>query len=143
MIFKKQKTVAVSGYFDPLHKGHCEYFNLARKLVGKKGKVICILNNDNQALMKKPRVFMVQEERKIILENIKNIDEVYISIDQDESVCKSLKVLRPDIFAKGGDRFAFEIPETQICKELGIKIIDRLGLKIQASSDLINKWEEK
>jgi len=136
------KIVAISGYFDPIHKGHCEYFEKARALAGKKGKVICILNNDDQALLKKPKVFMVQEERRIILQSMKNIDEVYISIDYDESVCRTLRALQPDIFAKGGDRFAFEIPETKICKELGIKIVDGLGRKIQASSELIKKWEK-
>ena len=79
---------------------------------------------------------MELEERKTILESIKYVDEVFISIDEDLSVCKSLQAIKPDIFAKGGDRFSGEIPETQICKELGIKIINGLGKKIQSSSSL-------
>ena len=137
------KMVAVSGYFDPLHKGHCEYFKLARKLVGPYGIVVCILNNDKQALLKKSKVFMKQEERKIILEAIKYIDKVYISIDRDESVCKSLQAIRPDIFAKGGDRYSYEIPERQICTTYEIEIVDGLGKKIQASSELIKQWNKK
>ncbi len=137
------KRVAVSGYFDPVHKGHIEYFKLAKKLAGKTGKVICILNTDKQALFKKPRVFMCQEERRLVLESIKYIDEVYVSIDQDMSVCKSLKVIRPDIFAKGGDRYKDEILEKDICDELSIRIVDGLGKKIQASSELVEEWEKK
>ena len=134
-----EKIVCISGYFDPLHCGHIEYFQKANELGDK---LIVILNNDNQALKKKPKVFMPMEERRIILEAIKYIDEVYISIDDDESVCKSLQVVCPHIFAKGGDRFIDEIPEKEICDKIGIKIIDGLGEKIQASSDLVEKWKK-
>ena len=134
---KKDKIiVAVSGYFDPLHVGHIEYFKLARELGDK---LIVILNNDRQAVLKKGKIFMPLNERKVILEAVKYVDEVFVSIDQDASVCKSIEKVRPHIFAKGGDRFKFEIPEAKICKELGIKIIDGLGDKIQASSSLTRK----
>jgi cytidyltransferase-like protein len=136
---KKKKIVAVSGYFDPLHVGHIEYLKLA-KMLGD--KLIVILNNTNQTILKKGKEFIPLEERKIILEAIKYVDEVFVSIDQDESVCKSLEVIKPNIFAKGGDRYAYEIPEKKICDKLGIKIIDGLGKKIQSSSELIKKWEE-
>ena len=139
----KQKRVAVSGYFDPLHAGHLEYFRLAKKLAGRKGRLIVILNNDKQALQKKTKVFMPLEQRKKIIEVIKYVDEVYVSIDTDESVCKSLQVLHPTIFAKGGDRFIDEIPEAKLCKELNIKMVDRLGKKIESSSELVEKWEKK
>jgi len=129
-------TVAISGYFDPLHKGHVEYIKLAKQLGDK---LIVILNNDIQLTQKKGKPFMSQEERKIILEAMKDIDEVFISIDKDKSVCESLKAIKPDIFAKGGDRFNYEIPEAKICQELGIKVVDGLGAKIQSSSDLIKE----
>ena len=131
------KIVAVSGYFDPPHKGHIEYFKLAKQLAGKDGKLLVILNNDEQTKLKKGKPFMPLEDRKIILESIKYIDEVFISIDKDGSVSKSLEKIKPDIFAKGGDRFSHEIPEAETCKKLGIKMVDGLGKKIQSSSDLI------
>jgi len=134
--------VAVSGYFDPIHVGHIEYFKLAKQLAGD-DELIVILNNDNQAVLKNSKVFMPLEERKKVIESIRYVDKVYISIDEDRTVCKSLQVLKPDIFAKGGDRFEGEIPETETCKEFGIRIIDGLGKKIQASSKLIKKWEKE
>ena len=133
MAKEKEVVIVASGYFDPLHIGHIEYFKLARALGDK---LIVILNNDEQCILKKGNCFMTETERKIILEAIKYVDEVYMSIDTDESVCKSLKVLCPDIFAKGGDRYKDEIPEAGICNELGIRIVDGLGSKIQASSNL-------
>ncbi|MBU2562405.1 MAG: adenylyltransferase/cytidyltransferase family protein [Nanoarchaeota archaeon] len=131
------KTVVVSGYFDPLHKGHIELFKLAKQLGDK---LIVILNNDEQIKMKKGQPFMPQEERKIIIEALRDVDEVFISIDKDRSVCESLKAVKPDIFANGGDRFNYEVPETKTCIENGIEIVDGLGKKIQSSSELIKKF---
>ena len=135
--------VASSGYFDPLHSGHLEYLRMAKELVGKEGKHIVILNSDEQAYLKKGRVFMCQEERKKILEALRFVDEVYISIDRDGSVCKSLQVIMPNIFAKGGDRFKGELLEDGVCKKNKIKIVDGLGNKIQSSSSILERWESK
>lgn len=136
---KKQIIVAASGYFDPLHIGHIEYFELAKKLGDK---LIVIINNDVQARMKKGEAFMPAEERAAIVAVLKPVDDVFISIDNDPSVCKSLEFLKPNIFAKGGDRFSHEIPEVKVCNELGIKMVDGLGKKMQSSSWLINKARE-
>ena len=133
------KIVINSGYFDPLHVGHIECMELSKKLGDK---LIIILNNDFQCNLKKGKAFMPQNERKKILEALKHIDEVFVSIDKDKSVCESIKVLAKKykgneiMFAKGGDRFSSEIPEAKICREYGIKIVDRLGKKIQSSSNL-------
>ena len=134
------KTIAASGYFDPIHIGHIQYLKLASQLGDK---LIVILNNDKQIGLKKGKSFMPVEERKKILEALDCVDEVFISIDQDKTVCKSLEAVNPDVFAKGGDRFAHEIPETPICEKLNIKIIDGLGEKIQSSSNLTGIKENK
>lgn len=135
---KKEIIVASSGYFDPLHIGHIEYLNLAKKLGDK---LVVIVNNDFQAILKKGKPFMNEIERMEIVKALKCVDEVFLSIDKDPSVIESIKEAHKkfgiSIFAKGGDRFTSEIPETPICKELGIKIIDGLGAKIQSSSELI------
>ena len=137
---KKQKIVVASGYFDPLHVGHIEYLEMAKNLGDK---LIVIINNDEQAKLKKGSHFMSDQERAKIIKSLKPVDEVFISIDKDSTVCKSLEFLKPDIFAKGGDRFSSEIPEAKVRRELNIKIIDGLGEKIQSSSWLINKAKEK
>jgi cytidyltransferase-like protein len=129
----KRKIIVVSGYFDPIHVGHIEYIKLAKELGGK---LIVILNNDHQCILKKGRPFIKQEERVEILKAIRYVDEVFISIDIDKSVCESLRAINPDVFAKGGDRFSYEIPEAKVCDELDIKIVDSLGKKIQSSSSL-------
>lgn len=131
--------VAVSGYFDPMHRGHVEYLKLAKELGDY---LVVILNNDKQAELKKGKAFMPLEDRKAVLEAMRNVDEVFVSIDEDKSVCKSLEIIKPDIFANGGDRKNEEVPETKICNELGIKIVDGVGEKVQSSSEIIKGSQE-
>ena len=128
----KEKIVTVSGGFDPIHIGHIRMIREASKL----GKLIVILNNDAFLTRKKGRPFMPLEERKEILENIKGVDSVFVSIDEDDSVCKSLETIKPDIFANGGDRKdESEIREAELCRRLGIEMIFNVGgEKVQSSS---------
>ena len=133
------KRVIVSGYFDPLHVGHIEYMKLAKELGDH---LIVIVNNDEQAKLKKGKSFMSHDDRMAIIKELKFVDEVFLSIDKDKSICESIRALKPDIFAKGGDRFSYEIPEAKICQELGIEIIDSLGNKIRSSSEFIKESEQ-
>ena len=86
---------------------------------------------------------MDEKDRVLIVKNIKAVDEVFLSIDEDKTVCKSLKKVNPDVFANGGDRKNYEIPESKVCKENNIEIIDGLGDKIRSSSDLTGLKEIK
>ena len=134
------KKVAISGYFDPIHVGHIEYINNAKKLGDW---LIVIVNNNKQCALKKGKHFMDENDRVTIVKNIKTVDEVFLSIDDDKTVCKSLKKLNPDVFANGGDRKNYEIPESKVCRENNIEIIDGLGDKIRSSSDLTGLKEIK
>ena len=134
------KKIAVSGYFDPIHVGHIEYINNAKKLGDW---LVVIVNNNNQCALKKGKYFMDEKDRVLIVKNIKAVDEVFLSIDKDKTVSKSLKKINPDVFANGGDRKNYEIPESKVCKENNIQIIDGLGDKIRSSSDLTGLKEIK
>lgn len=134
------KVVAISGYFDPIHVGHLEYINMAKKLGDK---LVVIVNNNYQCELKKGKPFMDEKDRVTIVSNLKNVDEVFLSVDKDKTVCASLEKIKPDIFANGGDRKNYEIPESVICKKYDIKIIDGLGDKIRSSSDLTGLKEIK
>jgi cytidyltransferase-like protein len=131
------ETIAcVSGYFDPIHIGHIEYFKNAKKCADK---LMVIVNNDEQATLKKGRAFMPADERIKIIQELRCVDYVFKSVDTDRTVCKSLSVVepRPTYFCNGGDQNNNSIPETGICEELGIELVDGLGDKIQSSSWLI------
>jgi|TARA_B110000914_G_scaffold223280_1_gene238436 cytidyltransferase-like protein len=129
----QMKVVAVSGYFDPIHVGHLEYLKMAKNLGDK---LIVIVNSDYQAGLKKGTSFMPEDDRLEIVKSLRCVDEVFLSIDKDKSVCKSLEYLKPDIFANGGDRSLNEIPETAVMKKYNIEMIDGLGMKIRSSSKI-------
>jgi hypothetical protein len=81
-------------------------------------RLVVILNGDDFLLRKKGFVFRPFEDRKEILENIKGVDEVIASVDEDQTVRKTLKLVKPDIFAKGGSRTGPEnIPEADTCRK--------------------------
>ena len=127
------KTVAISGYFDPIHVGHLEYIELSKRIVDY---LVVIVNNNHQCKLKKGKHFMDERDRIKIVESIKGVDEVFLSIDSDKTVCKSLEKIKPDIFTNGGDRHNKEIPEYIVCKKYGIELLDGMGKKIRSSSDL-------
>ena len=136
---RKEKVVIASGYFDPLHVGHIEYFKMAKELGDT---LVVILNNRKQALLKKGDEFMDQKDRMEIIFHLDMVDEVLLSTDEDASVCKSLelvaqfKPMSELIFCKGGDRDASNSPEVKVCSELGIEFTQGLGKKIRSSSDM-------
>ena len=127
------KTVAISGYFDPIHVGHLEYIELSKRMGDY---LVVIVNNNHQCKLKKGKHFMDERDRIKIVESIKDVDEVFLSIDSDKTVCKSLEKIKPDIFTNGGDRHIKEIPESIVCKKYGIELLDGMGKKIRSSSDL-------
>ena len=137
-----RKGVIVSGYFNPLHKGHIEYFKLSKK---NADYLIVIVNNDFQRELKGSKKFMDEKERQLIIEELKVVDKVYLSIDKDRSVSKTIQLIFSELnnefelyFANGGDQDNSSILESNVCKELKIKMIDGLGSKIQSSSWLLN-----
>lgn len=140
---KNKVVVAVCGGFDPIHVGHIRHFRDAKKL----GDVLVVmLNDDNWLMKKKGYVFMPFEERKEIIESIRYVDKVIRVIDTNSSVAKTLEQLKPDVFAKGGDRTIDNIPkpEIDVCKRLGIKIVFGVGGgKVQSSSWLVEKVKKK
>lgn len=139
---KKQKVVAVSGGFDPVHAGHVRLFNEAKKLGDS---LVVILNNDNWLKKKKGYVFMPEKERKEVIKAFRAVDKVVITKHprhpKDMSVCRELNMICPDIFANGGDRTKKNVPEADLCRRLGIKMVWNVGGgKIQSSSWLLNKF---
>jgi len=140
---KKPIVVAVSGYFNPLHVGHLEMIAKAKKLGDK---LVVIVNNDKQVVLKKRVPFMPEKDRMTIIKALRDVDQVFLAIDDYQlengeiPVIKSLAKIKPDIFANGGDRHNIvNVPEYPICQKLGIKMVDGLGKKIRASSEMIAK----
>ena len=142
---KKPVVVAVSGGWDPIHIGHIRLFKEAKKLGDQ---LAVIINNDNWLMKKKGYIFMLQRERKELIEALEAVDRVIISTHKpnprDMSVAKELRALKPDIFANGGDRPSRALPtlEKVVCRAIGCKMVYGVGRggKIQSSSWLLNAF---
>jgi hypothetical protein len=105
-----------------------------------------IVNSNLQRELKGSKEFQDEDERMFIIQNLKMVDRVFLSVDTDRTVCKTIEMIhflgdREDefLFANGGDQTNNSIPEKPICDWLGIKLIDGLGDKIQSSSWLLKK----
>ena len=131
----KPKAIIVSGYFNPLHKGHLELFEKA-KAAGD--QLWVIVNSDLQQKLKGSKEFMLEDERLLIVSAIGIVDKALISIDKDKTQCATLDDLADKYsneyklyFANGGDQNNDSIPEVPVCKEKGIGLWK--GLEIRFS----------
>ena len=138
-----KKIVIVSGYFNPLHKGHLELFNKAKE-VGD--LLLVIVNNDKQRELKGSKYFQDEDERIEIIRALSVVDMAWISVDEDSTQNETLKLMVKKFygsnklaFANGGDQNNDTIPERAICEQFDIELIDGLGDKIQSSSWLLKQ----
>ena len=130
-----EKTIVLSGGFDPIHEGHIKMIQDATLY----GEVTIVLNSDDWLKRKKGYVFMPFTSRSYLLRHIKGVKEVFAVDDSDNTVCEALRRINPDMFGNGGDRNAENTPEVNLCKELNINMVWNLGgNKIQSSRGLIN-----
>jgi len=146
LIERNYKTVSVSGYFDPPTPAHLEYFREARKL----GDVLIVILNTDEQLLNKRRGTKLENkirypfiDRAQIISEFKSVDLVVKSVDTAENISVTLKLIKPRVFAKGGDRNINNIPreELEICKEIGCKIVCGVGGKKTHSSSWYD-WED-
>tara|TARA_Y100000389_G_C17033673_1_gene304665 strand:+ start:75 stop:473 length:399 start_codon:yes stop_codon:yes gene_type:complete len=130
----KPKSIIVSGYFNPIHKGHLEYYNNAKALADK---LFVIVNNDFHREIKGSREFQDENERMIIVSNRKALDKAILSIDTERTVCKTIEFIAKQFgsefylgFTNGGDQNNDTIPEREVCEKNNVTLIDELGYKI-------------
>ena len=131
-------NVVVCGAFDPLHSGHLEHIKEAKKL----GDFLTvILNPDEDVIRKRGVVFIPLGQRFQILKALKDVDDVVIAIDGDGTVANTIKMLKPDILAKGGDRNPASMPKNEIeaCKEVGCEIVYGVGKQLASSTELLKR----
>ena len=126
------KIVIESGFFNPLHGGHLDMIEAGKKLGDK---LIVLVNNDAQQVMKKGKVILTAENRARVVAALRDVDEVMITLDVDgPSVIHTLEAIAEKypndelIFANGGDRDSEKaIPEGEVCHKYNIELIFGVG----------------
>ena len=132
----------VSGYFNPLHVGHVRYINEAKK---RCDWLLAIVNNDFQQILKKGKIIIPEDERLEIVDSLWSVDNVMLSIDQDSTVCETLRKIantiinRPMVFFNGGDRVEGNTPEREVCQELGIEMVFNLVPQYDSSTRILSR----
>jgi D-beta-D-heptose 7-phosphate kinase/D-beta-D-heptose 1-phosphate adenosyltransferase len=134
----------VSGYFNPVHRGHIDYFEEAKKHCDY---LFAIVNNDQQVKVKGSKPFMDEVERQRIVAAIRYVDEAMISIDTDASVSKSiaaiaerLETIASVMFFNSGDRDpgTYNIAESDVCERLAVIPFFLELPKVNSSSKLLS-----
>jgi len=153
-----------SGYVNPLHSGHINLINGMIKWSNNYNQweeniviTYFIVNNDKQVSIKKSIPFMNESERCFIIKHIKGINHSMISIDEDNTVSKSIEKIcqehlqdgseREFYFFKGGDRSdSSKMPQSEldVCKKYNIEIVYGCGgfNKANSSSEILRKVRE-
>lgn len=129
---ERQRRIAISGGFDPLHPGHIAMIEAA----GAYGEVHIILNSDAWLVRKKGFFFQPWDDRKRILEAYTS--HVHAVNDSDGTVCEALTRIKPDYFGNGGDRGKKNTPELTVCETLNIEPVFELGGGKYSSSSAVN-----
>ena len=141
MIIKKYDIMILSGGFDPVHKGHVRLFKHAKNI---SRKVIVGINSDDWLVRKKGKCFMNFAERAEIVKGFRDVDEVMMFSDVDDTAIELLvhvQKLYPDLsiaFGNGGDRTEENVPEKGFCSAYNIDMVYGVGGgKVQSSSELV------
>lgn len=134
------KRVAITLSFDLLHGGHIDHLEKAHQLGDK---VIIIVDPDEFLIAKKGYALQSLASRlriaMFLLNNIDWIEDIVVSIDKNGTCAETLKMIKPDILAKGGDRTPDNMPQNEIdaCQEIGCKIVYGIGDKLNSSSEIV------
>jgi D-glycero-beta-D-manno-heptose 1-phosphate adenylyltransferase len=136
----KRKIMFTNGCFDIIHAGHVRYLQAARQL----GDVLIVgLNSDNSvSLLKGPtRPINNQEDRAEVLAALSSVD--YVIIFGEQTAEKLIRVIKPDIYVKGGDYVVANLPEAELIDKLGGEIVLIPEVQGRSSSNIINKIKGK
>ena len=118
-----RRIVFTNGCFDVLHRGHTSYLREARRL----GDVLIVAINDDASVrrLKGPdRPINPAADRAAVIAELACVD--HVAVFGEDTPIELIRLIRPDVYAKGGDYTPEMLPETQVVRELGgeVAILD-------------------
>jgi rfaE bifunctional protein nucleotidyltransferase chain/domain len=126
--------VATGGCFDLLHAGHIGTLAAARQL----GDVLVVCLNSDESVRRLKgidRPLQPQTDRREVLRALRSVDEVVIFDEVTPE--RLLRRLRPDIWVKGGDYTGVDLPERDVVREWGGRVVTVPYLDGRSTSGLV------
>ncbi|HEY4642677.1 MAG TPA: adenylyltransferase/cytidyltransferase family protein [Thermoanaerobaculia bacterium] len=136
---RDRKIVFANGCFDVLHVGHIRYLQGAKDAADI---LVVGVNGDESVreLKGEGRPVMPERERAELIASIKGVD--YVTIFDERSPARLLGVLKPDFQAKGTDYTADSVPEAEVVKSYGGRVIIVGDPKDHSTSAILEKMRE-
>lgn len=135
-----EQIILTNGCFDLLHVGHVRYLHAARQLGGK---VVVAVNSDAsvRTLKGNGRPLVPDRERAEIIAALADVDAVAIFDSPD--VRELIRLLRPDVHAKGTDYTAENVPERDVVIACGGRVEILGDPKDHSTTEMLRKGEWK
>lgn len=131
-----ERCVFTNGCFDILHVGHIRYLQEARELGDY---LVVALNSDQSVRQLKgyPRPFVTQDERAEMIAALESVD--YVTIYDELTADEVIRLLRPEIYVKGGDYQLDEIPETPVVRSYGGQVVTVTLVQGRSTTRLVER----
>jgi rfaE bifunctional protein nucleotidyltransferase chain/domain len=131
-----KKIAWANGVFDVLHVGHIRYLQDAAQVADV--LVVGVNGDESVRMLKGPdRPLMPATERAEIIAAIRGVS--YVTIFEEKSPARLLQALQPDFQCKGTDYTADSVPEAEIVKSYGGKVVIVGDPKDHSTTDLLAK----
>ena len=130
------RIVLANGCFDILHVGHVRYLEGAKAL----GDVLVVgVNSDEQVREQKGegRPLVPERERAEVVASIRAVD--FVTIFTEPTVEQLLLAIRPDIHAKGTDYTEDSVPERDVVRSFGGRVMIVGDPKDHSSTEMIKE----
>jgi rfaE bifunctional protein nucleotidyltransferase chain/domain len=128
--------VFTNGCFDVLHHGHVGYLEEARRL----GDLLIVAVNADRSVsrLKGPgRPVNPVEDRAAVLAALSSVD--YVVVFAEDNPADLLRLIRPQVYVKGGDYPPELIPEAGLVRELGGEVRTLSYLPDRSTSAIIER----
>jgi D-beta-D-heptose 7-phosphate kinase / D-beta-D-heptose 1-phosphate adenosyltransferase len=137
-----KRIVFTNGCFDILHSGHVTYLHCAKEL----GDVLIVgLNTDDsiRRLKGETRPINPLTDRLQVLSGLTSVDHVFaFGNEKDDTPVPVIKVVKPNIFAKGGDYTKEQLPEASVVEELGGEIVFLPHIPDHSTTSIIKRLSD-
>ena len=134
------KIVFTNGCFDLLHVGHVRYLQAAKAL----GDILVVALNSDASVKKlkgPTRPVQSENDRAEILAALGCVD--YTLLFGEETPEKIIRLVKPDILAKGGDWKVEQIVGALYVQSYGGKVFSLAFIEGQSTTRLIEKSQNK